>query len=189
MQLFSVVFAAFITLGLTACGSTANVMINPKIVVSIPEKTSFLIKDVRPDSERVSAITGSSIGETRSYGDDSLKPSAPALLKAWLHNKLPVELEGKQVTLEQFSVNVLDPAITIAPNTAPGTALVVKGIESIFSKKIVYVRIAGKVGAEEFYVKDSESFLGRVSDDNMQITLMRTLDKAVEDIRRAAAVR
>ncbi|MCY1171122.1 hypothetical protein [Polaromonas sp.] len=185
--LFSVVLAALVSLGLSACGSTANVKLNPKIATAIPDKTSFVLKDARPDAERVSSISGGSAGETRSYGDDTLTPPVPDLLKAWLHNKLSAELAGKQVTLEQFSVSVLDPAIVIAPNTAPGTALLVKGLESMFSQKIVYVRVGGKVGAEEFYVKESANFQGRVAEQNVEATLTRALDMAVEDIRRAAA--
>ena len=180
--------AAVLSLNLVACGSTASVKLNPKIAAAIPDKTSFVLVDARPADERVSSMSGGSYGETRTYGDDTLVPPVPDLLKAWLHNNASADLAGKTITLDKFTVNVLDPTI-VTIQGMPDTGLVGRGFAEMMKDKLVYVRISGKVGGEEFSARESASFKARVSEDNVQATLVGALDKAVADIRRAAAVK
>jgi hypothetical protein len=178
---------------LVACGSTSAVKLSPKIAVQAPETTGFRFQDERPAEERLSRVVEGHTGVNKYFGDDTLSPDAPTLLRAWLYNNMGAELKGRQVTLSEFVVNVYDPAVTVnqAGLAAAGggalTALFIKGIESSRSEKIVHIRIQGKIDSEAFAVVGSDKYQGRVSDENVQATLVQTLDKAVADARRAAA--
>lgn len=184
--------AAFL---LSACGTTSTVKLSPKVGAQLPAATSFTFLDERPVEERVSRKVESYSGVNNYFGDDTLSPDAPTLMKAWLHNHLSAELKGRQVTLHEFVVNVYDPAVTVnqAGLAAAGggafTALLIKGIESSRSEKVVMINIKGKVDNEPFAVVGADRYQGRVTEDNVQATLIDSLDKAVIDARRATAVK
>lgn len=195
MRLVRLVLPVCVALFLAACGATSAVKLSPKLAVQAPETTGFRFVDDRAAETRVSRAVDNNGGFNNYFGDDNLSPDAPALMKAWLHNNLAAELQGRKITLSEFVVNVYAPPVTLneAGLAAAGggifTALLIKGIESSRSEKVVHISIQGMVDAEPFFAIGSERFQGRVSDDNVQTTLVATLDKVVTDVRRAAAVK
>jgi hypothetical protein len=195
MRLVRFALPVCIALSLAACGSTSAVKLSPKVAVQTPETTGFRFVDDRTAETRISRVEKNNGSVNNYFGDDNLSPDAPALVKAWLHNNLAAELQGRQVTLVEFVVNVYEPPVTLneAGLAAAGggifTALLLKGIEGSRIEKIVHISVQGKVDAEPFFVIGSERFRGRVSDENVQTTLVATLDKVVADVRRAAAVK
>ena len=184
---------------ISGCGTTSSV----KMATQLPDKTAFVFLDERPTDQRLSRTVNGISGENVYFGDDNLSPSAPALLKAWLQNKSAIELTGKQITLLEFTVNIYDPSVSVDSSrlntaaasvpggyaAAPFAGLLIGGIERIRSEKIVYIKIQGKVGADEFFAVGSERFQGRVTEENVQATLIRTLDKAVAEVRQVAGAK
>lgn len=195
MHLVRLALPVCLALFLVACGSTSAVKLSPKLAVKAPEAIGFKFQDERSAENRSTRVDEGVTGVNKYFGDDTLSPDAPTLLKAWLHNNMAAELNGRQVTLNEFVVNIYDPAVTLSePGLAAAgggvfAALLIRGIESARSDKLVYVRIKGKVDNEAFSVVGTSKYQGRVSDENVQTTLVETLDKAVTDVRRAAAVK
>jgi hypothetical protein len=195
MHLVRLALAVFVALCLVACGSTSAVKLSPKLAVKAPETIEFKLQDERSAENRSTRVDEDATGVNKYFGDDTLSPDAPTLFKAWLHNNMAAELKGRQVTLNEFVVNIYDPAVTLSePGLAAAgggvfAALFIRGIESARSDKIVYVRIKGKVDHEAFSVVGTNKYQGRVSDENVQTTLIETLDKVVADVRRAAVVK
>ncbi len=195
MRLARFVLPVSLTFFLVACGSTSAVKLSPKIAVLAPETTEFRFQDERSAENRSTRVVDDVTGANKYFGDDTLSPDAPTLLKAWLYNNMAAELKGRQVTLSEFVVNIYDPAVTLSePGLAAAgggvfAALLIRGIESSRSDKIVYVRIKGKVDNEAFSVVGTNKYQGRVSDENVQTTLVEALNKVITDARRAAAVK
>jgi hypothetical protein len=193
MHIVRLALTVFVAFSLVGCGSTSTVKLSQKFAVKAPEVIDFKFQDERSAENRSTRVDENVTGVNKFFGDDTLSPDAPTLLKAWLHNNMAADLKGRQVTLNEFVVNIYDPAVTLSePGLAAAGggvfgALLIRGIESSRSDKIVYVRIKGKVDNEEFSVVGTNKYQGRVSDENVQTTLVETLDKAVTDVRRAAA--
>lgn len=195
MHFVRLALPVFVAVSLVACGSTSAVKLSPKLAVKAPETIEFKFQDERSAENRSTRVDDGVTGVNKYFGDDTLSPDAPTLMRVWLHNNMAAELKGRQVTLNEFVVNIYEPAVTLSePGLAAAGggvfgALLIRGIESARSDKLVYVRIKGKVDNEAFSVVGTNKYQGRVSDENVQTTLVETLDKAVTDVRRAAAVK
>jgi hypothetical protein len=180
-------------LALSGCGSVATTKLN----VTSKEVTSFAFRDERPLELRLSYKNAASYGETTRLGDDSISPSGPVLVKAWLHDKLGARLAGKKIVLTEFSVEVFDPAVSIneqnfqnAMASTPGAGplagalarLLVGGIESARSDKTVGVKIGGKIDDDDFNARGGGAFKGRVLGDDINSVITQALDNTVSEI-------
>jgi len=189
------VIAVIAALLLAGCGTVGST----KLDVAAAKFAAFEIKDDRPIEERESSISRNSYGELSRLGDDAITPSGPQLLKAWLGRKLGERLSGKTIVLKEFSVQVVDPKVTLdgggfssamaatpAANPVSGLlALVFIGaIESAKSNKTVGVRITGTIDNVEFLASGGGSFKGRVSEANINSVITQALDHAASEIER-----
>lgn len=184
------IFAAVV---LASCGTTSSVRVN----FSVSDSMAFQLFDARPDEERKSRTEESTGGVTSFYGDEKLSPSAPDLLKSYLTANLADKLSGKVVKLKAFNVSAFDPKVTIdstrfsnAVNSVPNAnplgvmlaAPVIFGIESIKSQKYVSVNIHGSVDEKEYSSQCSNSFRGRVTEDNVRSVVLTCLEQFSGDI-------
>jgi len=181
---------------LAACGTTGSV----KVAISVPTTTSFIFSDRRPDTQRISRAPTQSDSESY-YGDDVVSPPAPDVLRAVLERRQAVAFRGKTITLTDLVISVKDPAVSVdgerlrtAASSVPGGAaaaplagLLILGIERIRSQKWVYVRIRGLVGDAEFSAYRNDSYSGRVTEENIQTTLMAVIEAAANDAEQLAS--
>jgi len=152
--------------------------------------------------QRAARVDTSLAGDSIHFGDDNLQPPPPELLKASFQRQIGPALTGKRLFLAEFSVSVFDPAVYVDPNNlynaassvpggyaaAPLAGLLIHGIERMRSEKIVRVRIEGKVaGHDEFRTVVSDRYRGRVTEENIQASILRALDQAVAEVRRTLA--
>lgn len=180
---------------LFGCGTTGSTRID----IAPAKFTAFDIKDARPLDQRVSSKATESYGEISRLGDDAITPSGPQLLKVWLGEKLGERLSGKMIVLSEFSVQIVDPKVTLdehrfsnAMASTPGANAVsgllarwlIGGIESVKSDKTVGVRITGTVDSAEFSARGGGSFKGRVSEANINSVITQALDSVVIEIGR-----
>lgn len=104
---------------------------------------------------------------------------------------------GKVIFLREFSVEIYDPDAVVneqqysnAASSTPGAGILgvllgrilVGGIESARMQKTVTVRINGSVGEKEFSSRESGDFRGRVTEDDVNSVIVRTLDAVVAEI-------
>lgn len=183
-----------IVIALQGCGTVGSTKLNMQPVQS----TVFEFQDQRPEEQRITAKYQESSGEITHLGDDAVSPSGSDLVKTWLNNKLSSQLARKKVVLEEFSIQILDPGAAIdeqrlnqanaSAGADPISSLlarwVITGIENTRSEKIVSVRIAGKIGEQEFNGSGRESFKGRVTESNINSVIVQALDAAISDITR-----
>lgn len=183
----------------SGCGTTTTV----KLTTPLPEATSFTFRDERPPEQRLSRTDGGSFGANVFFGDDSLTPPVPELLKASLENRLHVELAGRTVSLTDFVVNVFDPAVSVdidrvhsAAGSVPGgyaaaplAGLFILGIEKVKSEKIVHIEIKGKMDLTEFSTTVSDRYRGRVTEDNIRTSLTKSLEQVVSEVKHIAAAK
>lgn len=180
-------------LALVGCGTVGST----KLDVRTSEPVAFSFLDERPAEQRATLKSQEMYGELTRLGDDAITPTGPALLKTWLNEKLSTRLAGATVVLREFSVEILDPAVSIdegrfgaamesTPGADPVSGLLARwligGIESVKSDKTVGVRISGKIRDREFSGRGGGSFKGRVSEDNINSVITQALDAAVADI-------
>lgn len=187
-------FWGLVLLILGGCGTASSV----RLATQAPIGSSFEFQDQRQDDQRHTRIDRSAHGASTYLGDDSLQPSGPELLRAWLHRQLDAKLKGKEVALLEFTVQIYEPAVVIDDNALqsaaastpngyaalPFAGLMILGIERIRSEKSVRVVIQGTVASAEFAVTASEMFRGRVTESNLRETLEKALDQAVAEVDR-----
>jgi hypothetical protein len=183
---------------IAGCGTVSSTRID----VAAVRPATFEIQDQRPVDARGSFRSSESFGEMIRLGDDAITPPGPELLKAWVADKLGDRLAGKTIVLTDFSVQIVDPAVTIdeqAFNTAmastPGanalsglmSRWLIGGIESVRTDKTVGVSIAGSLDGAGFTGRGGGSFKGRVSEANINSVILQALDNAVAEIERLPA--
>jgi hypothetical protein len=186
---------------LAGCGTVQSTKMDiPASRIDIPAGDPALIalQDERPADQRASSKDGDAYGEITRLGDEAVSPPGPALLKIWLSNKLSAQLKGKTVTLHEFSVQITElrstvngVAINNGASLAPGGFLIapwlVPAMQRAGSRKIVGVRISGKVDEKEFFSKKSDEFQGRVSVENINSLIRGALDDATAEIEKLLA--
>ena len=194
MQCFVLVFLA---MALSACGTTTSV----KLAIKTPDKTSFIFRDERLPEQKISRTDNSSLGATMIYGDDKLSPSVTEMLRAKLHERLSTQLEGKTVFLAKFYVRVFEPTASVDFNrlntaaasvpggyaAAPLAGLLILGIENIKSEKIVSIDIEGTVDNTKFTTSVSDSYRGRVTEENMRTSLQHALEQFTTELQQIGA--
>ena len=192
---------------LVGCGSTSAVKFTSE---TLPERASFLLLDERPVKQKQSYQEIDPSAKEIFFGDDNFNPIGPELLKTTLQKKLNVELSGKTVMLTDFIVNVSVPGVFVDQNALnvgaatvstvpkpngngyvaePFAGLLVLTIESIRSEKNIYVKVSGKVNDIPFSVDLLESVKGRVTEDNIKSTVLKTLEDVATKIRTIVAVK
>jgi hypothetical protein len=180
-------------LAVCACGTTSTAQMNVVPVAA----TSFTLVDERPPEQRRQGKVQSISGETTRFGDDSLSPPAPALVRTWLQNHLSSSLGGKEVVLKSFDASVYDPAVTV--HEVPGTegmfgvagGALGRGMMSMFQSssghKYVNVNIELMVDGKTIQARKAGQFRGRVSEEDILGVVKSALDETVAQIRLNAA--
>lgn len=186
--------ALFALLLLSACGTTSTTRLN---VVPV-ERTSFTFSDERPFTQRLGGKVLRPYGEETNLADDEITPPPVKLFQTWLQRELAKPLAGTAVSLQLFTVEVLDPAVTIdeqrfsnAANSTPGAnplsaglaRLLVRGIESARSSKTVDVRIGAAINGKEVSARGNGHFKGRVTEDDISSVIRQALDAFVKEAK------
>lgn len=179
----------------SACGttSTANIGVTPV------GNTSFTFEDQRPVEQRTSGKSIQSSDETTTLGDEAISPPAAELVRAWLQQQLVDPLKGRRVVLRNFITEVVEPrtagvdenrfAVTAAtvPGANPISLLLARaligGIDSAKNSKTVRVEIEVSVDGKATYVRWSEAYQGRVSEQNVKTVVHKALDQLVLEVR------
>lgn len=192
MRYLSLIFIAML---LSACGTTTSVHYDAQI----PASTSFSFRDERPPVERHSRQERNLLGTTLYFGDDTLTPAGPELLKAALESRLHANLHGRTVSLNEFTVYVYDSAAPFGSDRLHGAsslpsgyaaapfAGLISGIDKVRNDKIVRVRIKGSVDLAGFSTSTADTYRGRVTEQNIRTTLSKALDAAASEVARVAA--
>lgn len=187
------IWIAVTILTLQGCGTVATT----KLEVATLTNPTFDLIDERPAEARQSSKTNKPEGEITTLGDDGISPSAPALLQAWLEKRFSSRIAGKQLWLQEFSVEVTDPTVGIdnqgfntaaasTPGMDPLSAMLaywmITGIERAKSEKYVGVRISGKLGDHAFSSRGDGNFKGRVTESNINSVITQALELATTQI-------
>lgn len=196
MGRFATAFAtAFASLLLAACGVTGHV------AVPLPEPaTAIAVADARPAADRAGGIRTGPGGRLHQFGDAALAPAPAVLLGRALAARDPAGLAGRQVELHEFTVTVLDPAVSLPGGgdlatgaaTAGGVATVlgygvIASIEQSRSRKTLTVRIEGRLDGEPFAAVGSATARGRVTGRRLARLVGTTLDAATANAAALAA--
>lgn len=181
---------------LSACGTTSSV----KLAIQVPDKTSFIFRDERPPEQKLSRTDNSYSGAIIIYGDDKLSPSVTEMLCATLQERLSTQLEGKTISLSKFYVRVFEPMASVDSNNLhaasasvpngyavePLAGLLILGIEKIKSEKIVSIDIEGTLDKAPFTASVSDSYRGRVTEENMRKSLEHSLEQFSTELQQIA---
>ncbi|WP_232415343.1 MULTISPECIES: hypothetical protein [Methylotenera] len=177
---------------LSGCATATSVNLSSN---SIASEASFLFADERSEKQKSSYQQTDSSGRNVYFGDNTLNPTGPQLLKGMLQQNLSIELTGKKIVLTDFLVIVTDPTVSIdkarlqatsaqVPNGVAVTPLAEALIYSIESgKKNVYIRITGKVGNNDYSNQNSRNFWAGASESDIKSLINKTLDDSVKEIR------
>ena len=190
------VVSAFALLALSACGTTTSVT----VPITVPTSTSFKLIDSRPHEQLLSRSPTATDPEFY-LGDDAIRPAAPDILRATIERRASKQFIGKTIILTDVvvSVKVLNvsvdagrliastPPVPASVAAGPLAAVAIYGIESVRSKKWVYVRMRGTIDDKEFSAYRTDSFAGRVSEANILSTLQAVVEAASIDAERIAS--
>lgn len=188
--------AFLVVLLLSACGTTSSTRLN---VVPV-EKTSFAFSDERPFEQRLGGKVARSYGDETTLGDEAITPPPAKLFQTWLQRELAGPLSGIAVSLKTFTVEVLEPTVSVneqqfsnAASSAPGAnplsiglaRLLVGGIESARSSKTVDVKVNAGIGGKEVSARGNGHFKGRVTEDDISTVIRQALDEFVKQAKEA----
>ncbi|HEX4331918.1 MAG TPA: hypothetical protein VH040_07260 [Usitatibacter sp.] len=172
---------------LAACGAASTVRLD----ISPPATIGFRFSDTRPSSDREPEQRRLSIGQEIALGDNAIAPRPPDLVRSWLAREAATSLAGKAVELRRFriEVSVPDGAVDEArfassANSVPGAnpvsvglaKLFMGGIESSRTTKTVMVYLSVSVDGKEVENNTARAFSGRVSEANIQETILAALE-------------
>jgi len=190
------ILSALFAMALSACGTVSSV----KLAIQVPEKTSFVFRDERPPEQKLSRTDNSSSGAVVIFGDNNIVPPVTEMMRAKLQERLSTQLEGKTVSLSEFQISVIDPAVSVDMNglhtaaastpggyaAAPLAGVFILGIEKIKSEKIVLIRIKGALDNMAFFSYVSDNYRGRVTEENIRTSLERVLEDVTTEIQKIA---
>jgi len=186
-------YTTAVLLALTGCGTVTST----KLDLAVHQAPDFEILDERPAETRVTHKSQNPEGEVTSLGDDGVNPSGPLLLQSWLSKSFSSRLSGKKLTLQEFSVEITDPTVTVdnqgfsnavasTPGADPLSAMLaywlIVGVERVKSEKYVGVRISGKLGDNAFTSRGDGNFKGRVSESDINSVITQALELAATQI-------
>jgi hypothetical protein len=167
---------------LAACGTTSTTRLD----VRVADKTSFSFTDLRKADDKLSSVEPGPRATVTILGDDAISPKPADLVRSWLQGEAAAKLEGKQIQLTRFRVEISDPGGKIDDAGLAASSVVnpigallalplIGTIESANAPKTVYVNIAIAVDGAEIYDISVDVFKGRVSESNINEVIRRTL--------------
>jgi hypothetical protein len=192
MNMRSIWIAAF-AMALSGCGTVAST----KLDIASHQPPTFELVDERPAEVRVTRKSSGPEGEVTSLGDDGINPAGPKLLQSWLSHHFSSRIAGRQLILQEFSVEITDPTVSVdnqgfstavasTPGADPLSAMLaywlIVGVERIKSEKYVGVRISGKLGDNSFTSRGDGNFKGRVSETDINSVITQALELATTQI-------
>jgi hypothetical protein len=192
MNMRSIWMAAF-AMALSGCGTVAST----KLDIASHQPPTFELVDERPAEVRVTRKSSGLEGDVTSLGDDGINPAGPKLLQSWLSQHFSSRIAGRQLILQEFSVEITDPTVSVdnqefgtavaaTPGADPLSAMLaywlIVGVERIKSEKYVGVRISGKLGDNSFTSRGDGNFKGRVSETDINSVITQALELAATQI-------
>lgn len=180
-------------LSLAGCGTASTTHLD----VSSTQAPMFELVDARTAEAKLSSKSNRPEGQIVSLGDDAVQPAGPMLMQSWLSNRFQTRIQGHQLTLEEFAVEVTDPAVSVdaeginrSANVTPGAGplagalayWLIVAIEHTRSDKYVGVRISGKLGDQAFTARGDDTFKGHVTESDINAVIMQALESMAEQI-------
>lgn len=192
--------------------STSSVsFVRPDPVV----QSNFNFVDNRPAPEKSTQKLETGVSTIQMFGDDSVRPSVPALLKAAISKQIPSNLEGQTITVNSVRVMIESPhskageydperhaarqeqamqqAATMGYAGAVAGALVYDLMERIFEKAndntifTVKVFIDGNLGNETFSEYAFSTYDSGNGEAQMKEAITEAIDRTTNTINRLAS--
>jgi hypothetical protein len=169
----------------TGCG------VADRVRVDVPVADAVQVTDLRPAGSEASHTAAEPGGLRQHFGDADLHPPPPVMLAGALAALGTAGFTGRNVVLDEFSIDVFAPAVRLpgsgdvatATTTAGGVGAVVgygvvAGIENSRSRKTITVRIAGSVDGLPFAATVARDLRGRITSRRIARVIGDALDGA-----------
>lgn len=204
--------AVLITILSGCVTSTSSVsLVKPDSVV----QSNFNLVDNRPAQEKNSHNIDNGSSTIKMFGDDSVRPSIPELLKATLAKQATPELQGQSITLKSVRVMIESPAsnagkfdperfaarqeaamqqaATVGYAGAAAGGLLYDVVERIFEKAnentifTVKVSIDGNLGDEAFSEYSFATYDSGNGETQLKEAITEAIDRTTNTINRLAS--
>jgi hypothetical protein len=173
---------------MTGCAAPNKVEFHDRKVTS----TDFEVIDIRPYEQLLTRKSENENGTVTILGDDSITPKPILLLQTHLAKRFGTSIDKADVQLDAFTVEIKEPGVSVdmdgfdvamqsTPGANPATGalalMLIRGIETLKTKKTLKVFISGFFNGKEFAGIHIEKSSGSITSSDIQ----NAIDLALED--------